>query len=528
MATVTAGVRDTLKGLGVDNSRIGWNARDKYVTLDGQYFLTPASVTNGVSYANPNDIRNVYARLAANNAGSVVQNPYAGQAQQAVTALAGTPAVTVPTWDKTYEAPAYSPLYTGKVQSLLSGAENAKFAYDPETDRSAQIYRDMYEREGQAAMDQAAATTAANTGGVLSSYGAAGANQARQAYAKKAADIIPQLEQQAYSRFSDQQNRSMSLAQIYQDLENANRSNFESDRDFGYGMYSDDYSRWADQRDFGFTADQENYNRSANLAKLYADLDNEYYNRDLTERDRLYNQTRDAEGDRRYNQEWAYQLAQDAAKKYSGGGSGGSRSKTIGNLPGTLEQQAYYDRAVAYLRKTFGDDAEAMSAYIARTAAKDDTYQRLMGDELFDYFYAQARTGNLVKAQKTDEYVPVFSISQVESAIKNGNVTAQVKRDYEYYYGEPYQEKTGEEDTIDATNIGKQLGYQMAQAAGGNSTNLQNQLYNLYQQIKADYGSDANATAIYESAKAILEAALKRAEEIDSRTKASGGSGLFD
>lgn len=447
MATVTAGVRDYLNGLGVDNTRIGWNARDKYVTLDGQYFMSPASVTNGVSYANPNDIQSAYQRLMSNNVGAVVANPYAGRTQEAVAAVAAAPAVTVPTWDQTYEAPVYSPLYTGKVQGLLTDAENAKFSFDPKTDRSAQIYRDMYEREGQAAMDQVAAATAANTGGVLSTYGAAAANQARQAYAKKAADIIPQLEQQAYARFSDQQNRSMSLAQIYQELENANRSNFESDRDFGYGVYSDDYSRWADQRDFGFTANQETYNRSLNLAQLYADLDSEYYNRDLTERDRMYNQTRDAEDDRRYNQEWAYQLAQDAKKTYSGSGSG-SRTKTIGSLPGTLEQQAYYDRAVAYLRKTFGDDAEAMSAYIAKTAAKDDSYQRLMGDELFDYFYTQARSGDLVQTQEIDEYEPVFSISQLETAIKNGNITGQVKRDYEYYYGEPYQEKTT--PTVDA------------------------------------------------------------------------------
>ena len=50
MAVSTAGVRDYLKGLGVDNSRIGWNERDKYVTLDGQYLLTPESVKDGVSY----------------------------------------------------------------------------------------------------------------------------------------------------------------------------------------------------------------------------------------------------------------------------------------------------------------------------------------------------------------------------------------------------------------------------------------------------------------------------------------------
>ena len=486
MAVSTAGVRDYLKGLGVDNSRIGWNERDKYVTLDGQYLLTPESVKDGVSYANPTDIQSAYYRIASNKPGSVITNPYGEKVQSAVSTVANTPAYTAPVWDRTYTAPTYTPKYTGKVESLLGETEGASFAYDPETDPSYAAYKQMFERQGQSAMDQAIAATAANTGGVLSSYGAAAANQARQAYAKKAADIIPQLEQQAYSRFADQQNRKLSLASVYQDLENANRSNFESDRNFGYGVYSDDYSRWADQRDFGYGVYSDTFNRNLDLAKLYAQMDSEMFNRDLTERDRLYTQTRDAEDDRRYNQEWAYQLAQDAAKRSSGSSSS---KNTVGNMLGTLDQQAYY-----YLQNRFGDDTAAMAQYIAQTASRDDTYRRLMGDELFNYFYSQAQQGKLAKSASEASSSPGMTISEVNTAMKNGYITDRVREAYRYYYGEYPEEQAEDTSEQDAMTIAEAAARQTSPTAwlkkelqAGNITLAQyNAAYDLVKNLKTD------------------------------------------
>ena len=491
MAVSTAGVRDYLKGLGVENSRIGWNERDKYVTLDGQYLLTPESVKDGVSYANPTDIQSAYYRIASNKPGSVITNPYGEKVQSAISTVANTPAYTAPVWDRTYTAPTYTPKYTGKVESLLGETEGASFAYDPETDPSYAAYKQMFERQGKSAMNQAIAATAANTGGVLSSYGAAAANQARQAYAKKAADIIPQLEQQAYSRFADQQNRKLSLASVYQDLENANRSNFESDRNFGYGVYSDDYSRWADQRDFGYGVYSDTFNRNLDLAKLYAQMDSEMFNRDLTERDRLYTQTRDAEDDRRYNQEWAYQLAQDAAKRSSGSSSS---KNTVGNMPGTLDQQAYYYRAVNYLQNRFGDDTAAMAQYIAQTASRDDTYRRLMGDELFNYFYSQAQQGKLAKSASEASSSPGMTISEVNTAMKNGYITDRVREAYRYYYGEYPEEQAEDTSEQDAMTIAEAAARQTSPTAwlkkelqDGNITLAQyNAAYDLVKNLKTD------------------------------------------
>ena len=76
------------------------------------------------------------------------------------------------------------------------------FAYDPDDDKSYQIYADKYKREGQSASERALADTSAATGGMPSSYAAAANAQTQQAYAKKTADMIPVLEQQAFDRFN--------------------------------------------------------------------------------------------------------------------------------------------------------------------------------------------------------------------------------------------------------------------------------------------------------------------------------------
>ncbi len=77
------------------------------------------------------------------------------------------------------------------------------FNYDVNNDDVYKQYAEMYQRQGQSAGENALASASAATGGIPSSYAAAANSQAQQAYAKKTADIIPTLEQNAYNRYAN-------------------------------------------------------------------------------------------------------------------------------------------------------------------------------------------------------------------------------------------------------------------------------------------------------------------------------------
>ncbi len=50
------GVRNAMTGAGMDNAKIGFNPESGYVTYNGQNFLAPDNVTDGVSYASSDAI----------------------------------------------------------------------------------------------------------------------------------------------------------------------------------------------------------------------------------------------------------------------------------------------------------------------------------------------------------------------------------------------------------------------------------------------------------------------------------------
>lgn len=93
-----------------------------------------------------------------------------------------------------------------------------------------QAYAKRYAREGQRAVQDALGAAAAATGGIPSSYAVTAAAQAGDYYASQMADKIPELYQQAYSRYINE------LTQ------------YNTDRDFQYGQFTDDISHQAAAR----------------------------------------------------------------------------------------------------------------------------------------------------------------------------------------------------------------------------------------------------------------------------------------
>ena len=91
-----------------------------------------------------------------------------------------------------------------QINRLISAMENRQFSYDPYTDPVYQAYRKQYLREGQRAMQDTLASASAMTGGRASSYAVSAAAQANNNYAAQAANMIPELYNQAYQRYMDE------------------------------------------------------------------------------------------------------------------------------------------------------------------------------------------------------------------------------------------------------------------------------------------------------------------------------------
>lgn len=100
--------------------------------------------------------------------------------------------------------------------------EKPTFSYHVESDPVYSAYKKQYLREGDRAIKNALGNTAAATGGIPSSYAATAASQAGDYYASQLSDKVPELYQQAYNRHLN-------------DL-----SQWNTDRNFGYGQYIDE------------------------------------------------------------------------------------------------------------------------------------------------------------------------------------------------------------------------------------------------------------------------------------------------
>lgn len=181
-------------------------------------------------------------------------------------------------------APTWTPRYEAEIQGLLSDISNRKgFSYNMNEDPMYQQYRDQYIREGQRAMKDTAAQTAALTGGYGSTYGAIAAQQGYDNYLAGLNDRVPQLEQMAYGRYTDE------LADKYNQL-----GAYQTEENRLYGQYMDALGQYNTDRNFAFGSmqaamDQNNY-------------ENEF-DRNLFESDRNYGLT---------EEQWKFQQQQQA------------------------------------------------------------------------------------------------------------------------------------------------------------------------------------------------------------------------
>ena len=181
-------------------------------------------------------------------------------------------------------APTWTPKYEAEIQGILSDISNRKgFSYDMNEDKMYQQYRDQYIREGQRAMKDTAAQTAAMTGGYGSTYGAIAAQQGYDNYLAGLNDRVPQLEQMAYGRYTDE------LADKYNQL-----GAYQTEENRLYGQYMDALGQYNTDRNFAFGSMQAAMDQNNH--------ENEF-DRSLFESDRNYGLT---------EEQWKFQQQQQA------------------------------------------------------------------------------------------------------------------------------------------------------------------------------------------------------------------------
>lgn len=173
--------------------------------------------------------------------------------------------------------PSYINRYDDQIQSLLGQIANREdFAYDAETDPLYGQYRKQYTREGQRATANALAEAAAASGGIPSSYASTAAGQAGNYYAAQLTDKIPELWQLAYQKYMNDQNLLYSDLAAFQGAEQsdydkylAELSQYNTDRSFDYGVWSDAYNRIVNNLGTVSGLEQQEYNKYLNELNQY-------------------------------------------------------------------------------------------------------------------------------------------------------------------------------------------------------------------------------------------------------------------
>lgn len=168
--------------------------------------------------------------------------------------------VTRPSYD-----PSAEQRWNERLDALLSYGD---FSYDAAADPLYSQYRKTYLREGRRAGEDAVARASELTGGQPSSYALGAASQAENYYAAQMADKLPELEQRAYQRWAQGRERLLSdynaaaqAAQFSRQRYQDELDQYNADRGFDYGLYTDGYRRSQDNLSAATALEDDLYQR---------------------------------------------------------------------------------------------------------------------------------------------------------------------------------------------------------------------------------------------------------------------------
>lgn len=226
----------------------------------------------------------------------------------------GTPLET----GKNYRYGEEKPGYDSQWQQQIRNAVARLLGYNYDTYKQGPEYAGLerdYTRLGQRAMDDTMGKIAARTGGMASSYAGTASQQAYN-------DYMQQLEAAARQHYQQERSNQTQDINLLMALE-----------DQGYGQYADLLRQWNTDRDFDYGLFSDNYSRQYQQARDR--VTDERYVDELA-----YGRGRDAIADARYEDELTYGRSRDA-----------------------IEDERYADE-LAWSRgqQTFGNQLDAISA----------------------------------------------------------------------------------------------------------------------------------------------------------------------
>ena len=301
------------------------------------------------------------------------------------------------------EAPTYQNQYQEQQKALLDAIINREdFSWSKEQDPLWPAYKKEYLREGERATADALGQAAAASGGRTSTAAATAAAQAGDYYAAKLNDVIPTLYQQAYDKYLNEYQMKLSDLGAVNGQEQMDYAKYldqlgqyNTDRGFSYQKYLDDYARQLQGLDALESAQRLNQDLGMNdfsilqgkLGSLQSQ-DSVDYGRYL---DQLTRQDQQKEADRTF---WRDQLDAILA---------------AGGTP---------------------------SAAVAAGSGVDQTYINALRDAALRGQAAQSARKASGSSGESGDGKPRLTLAQVQSAIKNGQVTDAVIRAYDYYMGE--------------------------------------------------------------------------------------------
>lgn len=174
----------------------------------------------------------------------------------------------------------YASNYTQQMNDLYGQIMNRDpFKYNLNEDMLYQQYKDQYQQMGQQAMMDTMGQAAALSGGYGSSYASTAGNQAYQQYLTQLNNMVPELYDRAYGRYTQEGADLMNKYNLAQQAE-------QSD----YSRWQDEYSRWEGDRTFAqnqynmlYNQDYGQYSDNRNYWTQMAAQENAQYNAQQTQ-----------------------------------------------------------------------------------------------------------------------------------------------------------------------------------------------------------------------------------------------------
>lgn len=127
----------------------------------------------------------------------------------------------------------YTSPYAERLNQVIAGIEGSKWeGWNANTDPSMQAYRKQYLREAERTAEDVLGQYAQNTGGIAGSAAIAAASQASDYYKSQLADKVPELYENAYSRYLNEVAKQHDLAGLLMNAESQAQSQYYQNIDY--------------------------------------------------------------------------------------------------------------------------------------------------------------------------------------------------------------------------------------------------------------------------------------------------------